>query len=61
MAGKQDEVYSNSKPLNLRTRISLKILLLMYRTLSPYEYEHQFKTEINDISKAIDNYTEDKS
>lgn len=61
MAGKQDEVYSNNKPLNLRTRISLKILLLMYRTLAPYEYEHQFKNEINDISKAIDNYTEDKS
>lgn len=59
MAGKQDEVYSNSKPLNLRTRISLKILLLMYRTLAPYEYEHQFKSEINDIAKAIDNYTED--
>ena len=61
MAGKQDEVYSNNKPLNLRTRISLKILLLMYRTLAPYEYEHQFKTEINDIAKAIDNYSEDKS
>ena len=58
MAGKQDEVYSNNKPLNLRTRISLKILLLMY---PPYEYEHQFKTEINDIAKAIDNYSEDKS
>jgi len=61
MAGSQDDVYSNNKPLNLRTRISLKILLLMYRTLAPYEYEHQFKTEINDIAKAIDNYSEDKS
>lgn len=61
MAGSQDEKYSNSKPLNLRTRISLKILLLMYRTLAPYEYEHQFKSEIDGIAKAIDNYTEEKS
>ena len=59
MAGSQDDKYSNNKPLNLRTRISLKILLLMYRTLAPYEYEHQFKTEINDIAKAIDNYKDE--
>lgn len=59
MAGSQDDKYSNNKPLNLRTRISLKILLLMYRTLAPYEYEHQFKTEINDIAKSIDNYKDE--
>ena len=55
----QNEKYSNSKPLNLRTRISLKVLLLMYRTLSPYEYEHQFKKEIEDLAKSIDNYKDD--
>lgn len=56
----QNEAYTNSKPLNLRTRIALKILLLMYRTLSPYEYEHQFSKEITDIARAIDNYDESK-
>jgi len=56
----QDEKYSNDKPITLRTRIALKLLLLMYRTLTPYQYEHQFKKEIDDIAKAIDSYTEDK-
>lgn len=56
----QDEKYSNQKPIDLRTRIALKILLLMYRTLTPYTYEHQFKAEINDIAKAIDNYEDKK-
>jgi len=43
----------------LRTRIALKILFLMYRTLAPYEYEHQFKKEIEDVAKAIDNYKDE--
>jgi len=56
---KQNEKYTNTNPLNLRTRIALKILFLMYRTLAPYEYEHQFKKEIEDVAKAIDNYKDE--
>ena len=55
----QNEKYMNAQPLNLRTRIALKVLLIMYRTLSPYEYEHQFKKELEDLGKAIDNYKDE--
>lgn len=45
--------WTNDKKLNLRTKLALKILLLMVKVISPYQFEHQFKAELEKIDSLI--------
>lgn len=47
---KGDEDWGNEEPMNLRTKIALRVLMLMFKILSPYRFEHRFEKEL----KAID-------
>lgn len=49
-----DEEYGNNKPVDFRTKLALKILMLMIRIIMPYRYEHQFDKQMNEIAGLID-------
>lgn len=37
------------KPLSIRERLALYLILMAVRMLAPWEYEHQFKEVVGDI------------
>lgn len=45
--------WENEKPINIRTRIALRVLLLMFKILEPYRFEHRFEKELQELSDAI--------
>lgn len=49
-----DEEYGNDKPVDFRTKLALKILMVMIRIIMPYRYEHQFDKQLNEINGLID-------
>ena len=53
MAKDQDKEWSNNEELGTRTKIALRILLLMVKVVAPYRWEHEYKKEIEAVDKAI--------
>lgn len=45
--------WDNETKLNLRTKLSLKILLLMVKVIAPYQFATKFEKELEDINKLI--------
>ena len=50
--GKQEN-WENVEKIDLRTKIALKILLVMFKVLSPYRFAHDFKADIEKLEKDI--------
>lgn len=47
--------WENEEAISFRTRIALKVLFLMFKVLSPYQFEHRFNSEIKALEKELDN------
>lgn len=45
--------WENNEPLGIRTKIALKILFVMVKILSPYEFGSKFEKEFDAIAKDI--------
>ena len=45
--------WDNETSLNLRTKLALKILLLMVKVIAPYQFANKFETELEAIDKLI--------
>ncbi len=50
-----DNNWDNDDPIDLRTKIALKILILMFKILSPYKFEHRFEKDLKSINEDIGN------
>lgn len=47
------EDWDNKAPLQLRTRLALRILLFMLKIISPYRFAHEFSKDLEAIEKLI--------
>ena len=45
--------WDNEASLNLRTKLALKILLLMIKVIAPYQFATKFEKELEEIGKLI--------
>lgn len=45
--------WDNKEPIGIRTKIALKVLLLMFKILAPYQFEHRFEKDLKQISDDI--------
>lgn len=50
--GKTDE-WENEEPLHLRTKLALRVLLLMFKILGPYRFEHRFEKDLAALEADI--------
>jgi len=48
-----DKDWANEDVIDLRTKLALKVLFLIFKVLSPYRFEHRFEKEITDLQKSI--------
>lgn len=48
-----NENWDNNTPIGIRTKLALKVLLLIFKILSPYEFEHRFEDSIKKIESDI--------
>lgn len=46
--------WENENPIDLRTKIALKVLFLIFRVLSPYRFNHEFEEEITALQKELE-------
>lgn len=49
----KDEWQNNDK-IDIRTKIGLKVLFLMFKVLSPYRFASHFEKDIEAIKKELD-------
>lgn len=47
------EDWSNEQKIDLRTKVALKVLLLIFKVLSPYRFAHEFKKDLEQLEKDI--------
>lgn len=52
--------WENKEPIGMRTKLALRVLLLMFKIISPYQFEHRFEKETEALQKAIDTLDESK-
>lgn len=45
--------WDNKEPIGIRTKLALKILLLMFKILAPYQFEHRFEKDLKQLSDDI--------
>jgi len=50
---KESEEWENEEPMHLRTKIALRVLLLMFKILGPYRFEHRFEKDIKGLEEDI--------
>lgn len=48
------EDWDNQEKLNIRTKLGLRVLMLMFRIISPYRFAHEFKEELAALQKQLD-------
>jgi hypothetical protein len=48
------EDWQNDKSLDLRTKLGLRVLMLMFRIISPYRFAHEFEKELTALQKQLD-------
>jgi hypothetical protein len=46
--------WDNEEPLSVRTRLALKLLMLMFKITAPYQFGNQFKEDIEKIIEELD-------
>ena len=46
--------WSNETDLSYRAKLGLRVLLLIFKVVAPYQFAHQFEKEIEAIQKQID-------
>lgn len=46
--------WSNEKSLNIRTKLALRVLMLMFSIIAPYQFGHQFEAEIKSLKEMLD-------
>ncbi len=46
--------WENEDKLNVRTKIGLKVLFLMFKVIAPYQFASQFEKDIEAIKKELD-------
>lgn len=47
------ENWDNKDPINPRTRLALRVLLLIFKILSPYQFEHRFSNDLQQLEADI--------
>lgn len=47
------EDWENNNKIDLRTKVALKVLLLIFKILSPYRFAHEFEADIKALEKEI--------
>lgn len=52
--------WENKEPIGMRTKLALRVLMLMFKIISPYQFEHRFEKETAELQKAIDALDESK-
>lgn len=50
----QTDNWSNESQLDYRSKLGLRILLLIFKVVSPYRFGNEFSKEIEAIQKQID-------
>lgn len=53
------ENWDNKEPIGIRTKLALRVLLLMFKILSPYQFEHRFEKDINKLEADINGIGKD--
>lgn len=47
------ENWDNKEPIGIRTKLALRVLLLMFKILSPYQFEHRFSADLTALEADI--------
>lgn len=47
------ENWENNTEIDVRTKAALKVLLLIFKVLSPYRFAHNFEKDIQQLEKDI--------
>lgn len=47
------ENWDNKEPIGIRTKLALRVLLLMFKILSPYQFEHRFSKDLSKLEDDI--------
>lgn len=47
------ENWDNKEPIGIRTKLALRVLLLMFKILSPYQFEHRFSKDLTALEADI--------
>ena len=47
------ENWDNKEPIGIRTKLALRVLLLMFKILSPYQFEHRFEKDLTKLEADI--------
>ena len=50
----KEKIKEHEKPLTIREKLVIKILIVIVQMLKPYEYEHQFEQFYDDIKSTMD-------
>lgn len=45
--------WDNKEPIGIRTKLALRVLLLMFKILSPYQFEHRFEKDLTKLEADI--------
>lgn len=45
--------WTNQEKIDLRSKIALKVLLIIFKVLSPYRFANQFEKDIAQLEKDI--------
>lgn len=53
MSGKKEDNWENDAPLDVRTKLGLSVLFLIFKVVKPYRFGHEFQKEIDAIGKLI--------
>lgn len=48
------EEWQNKEKLDVRTKLGLRVLMLMFRIISPYRFAHEFNKELEALQKQLD-------
>lgn len=51
--GKSEQDWENEDKIDLRTKIAVKVLFMIFKVLSPYRFEHRFEKELTELQKDI--------
>lgn len=52
--------WDNKEPIGIRTKLALRVLLLMFKILSPYQFEHRFSKDLAALETDINNIGKEK-
>jgi hypothetical protein len=53
------ENWDNKEPIGIRTKLALRVLLLMFKILSPYQFEHRFEKDLSKLEADINGIGKD--